>query len=547
MPRREGLRFAIHAMNIGSKLWAAALVLLAAAGSLDAQQLRYVQLTTPDGVLEGVVSADGKVRTFKGIPYAAAPVGALRWKAPQPVQPWGGVRKATEFGPRAMQGKIFSDMVFHDDGPSEDCLYLNLWMPANPPQAKLPVMVWIHGGGFVAGSSSEPRQDAGNLSKKGVLIVSMNYRMGVFGFLAHPELTKESGRGSSGNYGLLDQVAALQWVKKNIALFGGDPDNVTIFGESAGSSSVCALVASPLARGLFQRAIGESGAMFNPSRPLKSREQAEQDGVKFAQSAFGSDSLAVLRAKPASELLEASLKQPRPNFGPVIDGYFLPEDCKAIYAAGRQSPVPILAGWNQDEGSYRGFFANDAPTLASYQAHAKTAFGDNSGAFLKLYPAGTDEEAKRAAKDLACDKSIGYATCAWLETHQATSGATVYRYRFDQPLPLPADAPAGAEASAPHASEIEYVFQVLSSRNLPWRPEDRQVSELMGAYWTNFAKYGDPNGPGLPRWPAYSGQDGYPVMHLCPAAAAAADAGHGRYEFVGRFGFPPQSSGAAKG
>jgi len=233
-------------------------------GMLQGQQVRTVQLKTADGVLEGAVSADGKVRTFKGIPYAAPPVGALRWKAPQPVVPWSGVRKAVDFPPRAMQGRIYDDMVFHDTGPSEDCLYLNLWMPANPPQARLPVMVWIHGGGFVAGASSEPRQDAGNLSKKGVLVVSMNYRMGVFGFLAHPALAQESGHHASGNYGLLDQLAALQWVKRNIATFGGDPDNVTVFGESAGSVSVCALMASPLAQGLFQRAIGESGAYFVP-------------------------------------------------------------------------------------------------------------------------------------------------------------------------------------------------------------------------------------------------------------------------------------------
>ncbi len=204
-------------------------------GVLPAREVSYVQLTTADGVLEGVVSADGKVRTFKGIPYAAPPVGPLRWKAPQPVVPWAGVRPAFEYGPRPMQGLIFDDMIFHDDGPSEDCLYLNLWMPAKPATDKLPVMVWIYGGGFASGSSSEPRQDAGNLSKKGVLIVSMNYRLGVFGFLAHPELTRESGHDASGNYGLLDIIAALQWVHKNIATFGGDPDNVTLFGESAGS------------------------------------------------------------------------------------------------------------------------------------------------------------------------------------------------------------------------------------------------------------------------------------------------------------------------
>ena len=247
-------------MKLNRLRWGILLAILP--GAARAQQLRHVQQQTADGVLEGVVSPDGKVRTFKGIPYAAPPVGPLRWKPPQPVIPWAGVRKAADYGARAMQGPIYSDMVFNDSGPSEDCLYLNLWMPENRPQARLPVMVWIHGGGFVAGSSSEPRQDAGNLSKKGVIVVSFNYRLGVFGFLALPGLSRESEQGASGNYGLLDQVAALEWVKRNIAAFGGDPANVTIFGESAGSESVSALMASPLARGLFRRAIGESGALL---------------------------------------------------------------------------------------------------------------------------------------------------------------------------------------------------------------------------------------------------------------------------------------------
>jgi para-nitrobenzyl esterase len=267
-------------------------------------QIRYVQLKTADGVLEGVVSADGKVRTFKGIPFAAPPVGPLRWKAPQPPAPWTGVRKASEYGARCMQGSIYSDMIFHDTGPSEDCLYLNLWMPANPGRAKLPVMVWIYGGGYQAGATSEPRQDGGNLSKKGVLVVSMNYRLGIFGFFSHPELAKESGHDSSGNYGLLDQLAALQWVRKNIATFGGDPDNVTIFGESAGSFSVSALVASPLAKGLFQRAIGESGAyLSSETLPLKPRaETGESRSARLPSPGAGRPiRCAELRAKSADE------------------------------------------------------------------------------------------------------------------------------------------------------------------------------------------------------------------------------------------------------
>ena len=367
-------------MSIYRQKWTTIVLFLYLMNALHAQELRSVQVRTVDGVVEGVVSPDGKVRTFKGIPYAAPPVGPLRWKAPQPVIPWSGVLRTVDYPKRAMQGRIFSDMVFKDEGPSEDCLYLNLWMPENH-QGKLPVMVWIHGGGFVAGSSSEPRQDGGNLSKKGVIVVSFNYRMGVFGFFAHPELTKESEHNASGNYGLLDQVAALEWVKKNIAVFGGDSDNITIFGESAGSLSVSALMASPLTKGLFNRAIGESGAFFGLTRSMKSRAEAEKTGIEFAQSAFAMTSLEALRAMPAQKILDAALKAPQGSFSQDIDGYFLPADCRSIYAAGKQSHVPLLAGWNKDEGSYQSFFAGDEPTVANYVARAKAQFGGNAETF----------------------------------------------------------------------------------------------------------------------------------------------------------------------
>jgi para-nitrobenzyl esterase len=507
-------------------------VLLLGIDTLHAQQVSYVQQRTANGVLEGVVSADGKVRAFKGIPYAAPPVGRLRWKPPQPAPSWKGVRKAIDYGSRCMQGRIYSDMIFRDAGPSEDCLYLNLWMPARPATAKLPVMVWIHGGGFAAGSSSEPRQDGGNLSKKGVIVVSFNYRLGIFGFFAHPELAKESEHDATGNYGLLDQVAALEWVKDNIAAFGGDPDNVTIFGESAGSFSVSALMASPLAQGLFRRAIGESGAFFGATLPLKPRSQAEEAGMKFAKSALGTVSLKALRAMPAKKILDAALKKPHDYFPQDIDGYFLPANCLSIYADGKQAHVPLLAGWNKDEGSYRFFLGKSRPTVKNYVARVKTRFGSKADAFLKLYPATTDAQAKRSAQDFAGDQFIAYGTWKWLEMQLKTGESPVYRYEFDQTLPLPANAKPGREPTAPHASEIEYVFRVLSSKNLPWRPEDHEVSELLASYWTNFAKTGDPNGPGLPRWPEYKGEDSYQVMHLTPKASAAPDAHRARYEFL---------------
>ena len=525
--------------------------LLLGVPAVHAQQLRYVQQPTADGVLEGVVSSDGKVRTFKGIPYAAPPVGPLRWKAPQPVTPWTGVRKATDYPPRAMQGHIFDDMVFYDTGPSEDCLYLNLWMPEDSSRTNLlPVMVWIHGGGFISGSTSEPRQDAGNLSKKGVLVVSINYRLGVFGFFAHPDLAKESGHNASGNYGLLDQIAALEWIKKNIATFGGDPDNVTIFGESAGSLSVSALMASPMAQGLFHRAIGESGAFFGSTLPLKSRTEAEKAGMKFAKSAFGTDSIEALRAKPAQEVLDAALKLPRKYFTPDIDGYFLPTDCRSIYAAGKQSHVPLLAGWNEDEASFppskdkqnsaakkdednfQPLLANIEPTFEHYVARAKAKFGSKAKAFFKLYPAATDAQAKRAAQEYDGDEFVAYSTWKWLELQLKTGEAPVFRYEFDQRLPLSADAAPGTEPTALHASEIEYVFRVLSSKKLHWRSDDYKVSELMASYWSNFAKTGNPNGPGLPPWPEYNSRDSYQVMHLKVNPESISDGHRDRYEFL---------------
>ena len=491
-------------------------------------QLRSVEQRTANGVLQGVVSADGKVRTFKGIPYAAPPVGPLRWKPPQPAAAWAGVRQATEYGARCMQAPIYPDMIFHDSGPSADCLYLNLWMPATQVQPKLPVMVWIYGGGFAAGATSEPRQDAGNLSKKGVLVVSMNYRLGIFGFFSHPALGKESGHNAAGNYGLLDQVAALKWVKDNIAVFGGDPGNVTIFGESAGSFSVSALMASPLAQGLFQRAIGESGAFFGDTLRTVSRAWTEAAGVEFAKASLGTSSIEELRAKPAADVLQAATKAGAPRFFPNIDGYFLPETVEAIFAAGKQSHVPLLAGWNADEQSYRSIFGKDDPTAENFLAHARALYGAKAESILKLYPTATAAQVRRSAQDLAGDRFIAYGAWKWMEMHLKTGQAPLYRYRFEQTLPLAAYAPPGAEAAAPHASEIEFVFQVLSSRKLPWRPEDRAVSELMGSYWSNFAKTGDPNGEGLPRWPAYT-QDGYQVMHLSAGPRAAADEQRARY------------------
>jgi para-nitrobenzyl esterase len=490
------------------------------------------QVKTLSGVVEG--KNDGPVQAFLGIPYAQPPVGDLRWKPPAPAASWKGIRKATEFGAHCLQGNVFGDMTFRDAGGSEDCLTLNVWVPAKPSSAKLPVLVWIYGGGFVAGSTSEGRQDGTHLAQQGVVVISMNYRLGVFGFLVHPELAKESGRDSAGNYGLLDQLLALHWVHDNIASFGGDPGNVTIFGESAGSFSVCAQMASPLAKGLFQKAIGESGAAFSRSGlsfdPMSVR--AEKD-AKLISEKLGVHTLAELRALPAQKILDAFIPpQSRGfDFGPDIDGYFLPEPVPAIFAAGKQNDVPLLAGWNHDEGSFEIAFAPQKPTAESLKATAEKDFGDKAAEFLRLYPTDTDEHVLRSAEDYAGDLFIALSTWDWLESQSKTGKQPIYRYRFDMaPRSSKADAP---KMGAYHSAEIEYVFGQLDSKaDVPWRAEDRHLSEQMQQYWANFARSGDPNGPGLPKWPTYAAADGWSFMVLDAHPSAQKDDLRDRYLFL---------------
>jgi para-nitrobenzyl esterase len=504
-----------------------AMALLGFSGAVSAQ------VRTEAGSVEGSTSADGKVQIFKGIPYAAPPVGALRWKEPQPVPAWQGVRKATEFGAHCVQARVYDDMVFRDAGPSEDCLYLNVWTPKASSTAKLPVMVWIHGGGFQAGATSEPRQDGEHLAHKGVVIVSMNYRLGIFGFFSHPELTKESPHHASGNYGLQDQAAALQWVRKNIAAFGGDPDNVTIFGESAGSFSVSALMSSPISKTLIHRAIGESGAFFGRTLNTKPLPDTEQDGARFG-GATGADTLEKLRAINAKDLLDAATKDRNAfHFGPNIDRYFFPESPVAIYAKGNQAHVSLLAGWNRDEGNYHTFFGADAVTSENYSKKLDQQFGDSAREALRLFPSGSDEQVKTSADLLATANFIGFGTWKWIDTQSKLGGVAVYRYEFDQPLPADPSAPLSPDRPrVNHASEIEFVFGALDSKKLPWRPEDYELSEQMGSYWTNFAKAGNPNGAGLTQWPQYGAKDGYQVMHLAPNPHAAADAQRAQYELL---------------
>jgi len=498
------------------------------------------QVKTSSGIVEGVKAASPGVRAFRGIPFAAPPIGELRWKAPQPVRPWKGVLKASEFGPRCMQAGVFSDMIFRDraDKPmNEDCLYLNVWTPAKSAEDRLAVMVWFYGGGFQAGSSSEPRYDGENFARKGIIVVSVNYRLGVFGFFSHPELTRESRVHASGNYGLMDQIAGLRWVKQNIAAFGGDPEKVTIAGESAGSLAVSALMASPLAQGLFRLAIGESGAFFG--RPpagsaMPTLGETEKTGAKFAES-VGANDLAALRAKGAEDLLSAAQKDRSLQFWPSVDGYVLPKDVAAIFAEGKQAHVPLLAGWNGEEASWAVVYAKEKPTAHTFPQQLRTRFDDRAAEILKLYPASTDEEARKSAIDLASDLFIVYMTWEWLEMQNKTGQAPVYGYVFDRTPPVAPDTRVNGispkELGARHACEIEYVFGTLKSQPNPWESVDFKISDAMASYWANFTKAGDPNGPGLAKWPAYDGGADPMMMHFAVEIQAVPQAHRDRYEF----------------
>ena len=448
------------------------------------------------GWIQGTVSEDMSV--FKGIPFAAPPVGELRWKAPQPVIPWDGVLETKEFAKGPVQG-----------GPAdqygEDCLYLNIWSPAKSPKEKLPVLVWIYGGGFAGGSSSY--YDGEALARKGVILVSINYRVGWLGYLAHPELTAENPDGVSGNYGILDQIAALKWIQNNISRFGGDPDKVTIFGESAGGISVSMLCASPLAAGLFRGAISQSGGSFGPYRKdsypgenMKTLEIAEADGVKYAES-LGVSTLEELRALDVS-----AFTRPGPTTGgawPIIDGYVIPDEQYKLYEAGKFNDVDILVGYNSDEGA--SFSRERDPQ--KHVAEVEERFGPYTEKLLEVYPV-TETTVPKSARDLMRDAAFGWHTWAWARLQAEKGDSNVFLYYFDQHPEYPEDSPMFGHGS-PHGQDVAYVFQ-NPEENLP---TDRALSDIMGDYWTNFAKYGDPNGEGLPAWPEFT-TDSHKAMYL---------------------------------
>ncbi len=507
-------------------LAASAMIALCAAGSDDGLTVK-----TKFGKVHGKDINEGKVHAWLGLPYAAPPVADLRWKAPQPPAKWHAERDATKYASHCAQNHVFDDMVFQDEGASEDCLYLNVYAPATAAKtSKLPVMFWIHGGGFSGGGSDEPRHNGDFLPLKGVVLVTINYRLGVFGFLATEDLAREAG-GAAGNYGLQDMIAALTWVKANIDQFGGDPSNVTIFGESAGSFAVSTLMASPLAQGLFQKAIGESGgAVAGSTLTYDALAVREAKDAKWAAT-LNVKSLAELRALPMQTILDAAEK-PGVGFPPDVDGKVLTEPVGITYAAGKQAHIPLIAGWNSDEGS---FMAMRGMTAAQWNQFPQKMFKDRSDEFLKLYPAATDAEALRSAIDFGSDQFIAYGTWAWLEAQRKTGNAPVYRYHFELAA-TPSKYHPGTYAF--HSDDIEYVFGTLDTRP-GWtpRPEDRTLSEAMMTYWTNFAKTGDPNGGDVPKWPKYN-NDGYPLIHLNSTITSGPDTLRPRYEFLER-GLPP--------
>ena len=501
-----------------------------------------------NGALEGTAEKSG-VRSFKGIPFGAPPVGDNRWKPPQAVKNWSGTRKADKFGPRCMQRAIFGDMNFRSNGMSEDCLYLNVWTSAKAGQ-KQPVLVYFFGGGFMAGDGSEPRYDGESMAAKGIVAVTISYRLGVFGFMAHPELTKESPNRASGNYALLDQHAALKWVQENIAAFGGDPKRVTIAGESAGSVAVCAQMASPLSRNLIAGAIGESGSILGALSAIPLAE-AEQNGVKFG-AAVGKDSLAALRAMPADQLLEATAKPGLPRFAPAVDGWFFPKSPFDIYAAGEQARVPLLAGVNSEEMGSFAVLGREKPTVENYRKALERLYPGKADEVFKLYPATNETEVLDAAQDLASDRFISYSTWKWTDIVTKTGGKQTFYYLYARPRPAmrpemgdaqpglaggvvrnpqPNAAPPRPPArGAVHSAEIEYAMGNLDSNKVyAWTPDDYKVSKVMQEYFANFIKTGNPNGKGLPNWPKFAaGQK----LVIDVNTRAEADKGRARYEFL---------------
>lgn len=525
-----------------------ALTLAAMAISIATSAQDAVSVKTSYGILEGLDISG--IKTFKGVPFAAPPTGDNRWREPQPLQPWQGIRECHDYAPDPMQEPIFGDMNFGADSISEDCLYLNIWTPAITMNEKLPVLIYFNGGGLMAGSGSEPRYAGMAMARRGMICVTANYREGIFGFFAHPELSKETAYKGSGNYGFLDQQAAIRWVHENISLFGGDPERITIAGESAGSMSVSALMASPLSRGLFAQAIGSSGSVIADKR-VKSLAEAEKAGVDMMRR-MGYKNVKEMRKVPAEVLMKQANVRNVPVYN--IDNHFLTEQPLATYAAGRQMRVPLLVGGNSLEMSPAAYFgyitmSGREITMEDIAKTASGMFGDNTDEMLSLYGiTAPDDIYKQPGIDLCGDLFLAYSTWRWGNIHNATSGQPVYRYLYSRERPkmmiegkvagLAGGVKDKTEAEevvenkipeihgAVHSADIEYAMGNLpTNRVYDWQPEDYMVSDIFMGYYANFVKTGNPNGIGLPQWLPLDSSDSPGFMVIDVKTRMEKDAG----------------------
>ena len=535
---------------------ASLLALLAIAAGANGQNKNgfAIQTKIKNGTIEGNYDTKTGIKKYFGIPFAKPPVGDLRWKAPQPMENWSGVKMTKEFGPRPMQRVVFGDMNSRSNGVSEDCLYLNVWTPAKRDTKGLPVLVYYFGGGNVAGDASEPRYDGEAMAQKGIVVVTTNYRLNLFGYLAHPELSAEAPYKASGNYGALDQLAALQWVKDNIEAFGGDPAKVTIAGESAGSIGVSTQMASPLTKGLIAGAIGESGAAISPTMAPVSLTEAEKNGAEFLNKA-GVKNIAELRKMSTAELYEIYNESGRFGFPIVIDGYFLPKFLPDIFEAEQQSMIPLLAGWNSAEIPGMAYMQGQPFTPEAFIKKTKETYPNDFEEVLKLFPHQTPGEVEQSATMLAADRFISYSTWKWLDLHKNNSNQPVYRYLYSKLRPPLKNAnlisglaggtvraegsrpPAPKVIGAPHACEIEYAMGNLDLvEEYAWTAEDYLVSKTMMSYFANFIKNGNPNGEGLPQWEAMQKGDKTPAfINIDVSTRPEESQVENRYEFHDRF------------
>ncbi len=513
-----------------------------------------VQTTIEKGRIEGNYDTKTGIQTYFGIPFAKPPVGDLRWKAPQPLDKWTVVKETKKFGPRPVQKIVFGDMNSRSDGLSEDCLYLNVWTPAKRTDKNLPVLLYYYGGGNSAGDASEPRYDGESMAKKGIVVVTCNYRLNIFGFLAHPELSAEAPYKASGNYGMLDQAAALKWVEKNIAAFGGDPKKITLAGESAGSVAVSMQMSSPMSRNLIAGAIGESGAGITPTMAPVPLAEAEKMGVDFLRK-NGIGSIKAFRALSNRDVYEVFADSKLFGFPIVIDGYFLPKTIPQIFAAKEQAQVPLLLGWNSAEIPGQAFMQGLPYNEENYTRRVKAEYSTDFEEVMKLYPHGSDKEIELSATALAADRFISYSTWKWFDLHRNNSIQPVYRYLYSKLRPALADNSMAAglaggtlkkdtntpeptkAVGAPHACEIEYCMGNLSRiKEFAWTADDYKVSETMLSYFANFIKTGNPNGSKLPEWPtAKAGDSTPPVMIIDTESRAEKATNDARYEFLDKF------------